>query len=173
MNRTRLIAGILTLSVALLVLAYGKLTAPQAVDVAANVTPPPASADEGRAETEEEKVRRKLLGSWQDHYQGKRTMTLNADGTGTMLVELTGLQATLFAPKLRFDMTWALAKKVLTMKTIGGEPADKVNLILNTMGNSAADTILELTDDRLLLLDANGKTRYDWRRVEKDEAEKK
>jgi hypothetical protein len=122
-----------------------------------------------KVETEEEKRRRTLLGIWQDEYQGKRTMTLNADGTGTMLVELSGLQAMLFAAKLRFDMRWSLEDKKLKKQTVGGEPADKVNLILNTMGNTAEDAILEITDDRLLLLDKDGKTKYDWKRVKSDE----
>ena len=94
-----------------------------------------------------------LLGVWQDDYQGKRTMTLNEDGSATMFVELSGAQAFLFAAELRFDMTWSLDGKNLTKKTVGGEPADKVNLILNTMGDTADDTLLEVTDDRLLLLD--------------------
>jgi hypothetical protein len=173
MNRKRVTIGFLLLLMAALVFTYTKLTAPPPVDGAANVTPTVVPAHERREETEEEKQRRQLLGTWQDHYKGKRTMTLNADGTGTMVVELTGLQATLFAPKLRFDMTWSLTGKTFSKKTTGGEPADKVNLILNTMGNSAADTILELTHDRLLLLDANGNTRYDWQRLEREETEKK
>jgi len=116
-------------------------------------------------ELEVDQTRRRLLGVWQDHYRGKRTMTLNDDGTGTMLVELSGVQATLFAPQLRFDMRWSLDGKVLRKRTVSGEPSDKVNLILNTMGNTAEDTILELTDDRLLLLDQDGKTKYDWKRI--------
>lgn len=96
-------------------------------------------------------------------------MTLNDDGTGTMLVELSGLQATLLASKLRFDMRWSLVEKILQKQTVGGEPSEKVNLILNTMGNTADDTILELTDDRLLLLDKDGKTKYDWKRVKADD----
>ena len=36
-----------------------------------------------------------VLGTWQDEYQGKRTMTLNEDGTGTMIVELSGWRAAL------------------------------------------------------------------------------
>lgn len=130
-------------------------------------TTPPAINSE--VETQEEKARRTLLGVWQDDYQGKRTMTLNEDGTGTMLVELSGLQAALFASKLRFDMKWSLDGKKLIKKTVGGEPGDRVNLILNTMGNTAEDTILELSHGRLLLLDMNRKTKYDWRRVKKDE----
>ncbi len=57
----------------------------------------------------------------------------------------------------------------LTKKTVGGEPAEKVNLILNTMGDTADDTLLEVTDDRLLLLDKDGTTKYDWRRVTQHE----
>ena len=66
-------------------------------------------------------------------------------------------------------MNWSLDGRTLTKKTVGGEPADKVNLILNTMGDTAADTILEVTADRLLLLDKDGETKYDWRRVESGE----
>ena len=58
-----------------------------------------------------------LLGVWQDDYQGKRTMTLNEDGTGTMLVELSGWRASLYALKLRFEMQWRLEGKVLKKRT--------------------------------------------------------
>lgn len=147
--------------------AYWKLTTPppSPSDGVADATLPAKSTDNTKPESEEDKCRRMLLGVWQDDYKGKRTMTLNEDGSGTMLVELSGLQAVLVASKLRFDMKWSLDGKKLTKKTVGGEPADKVNAILKTMGNTAEDTLLELTDDRLLLLDKDGKTKYDWRRV--------
>jgi hypothetical protein len=155
-------------------IAYWRLTMPPPLqnDGVADPTLPSKSKDGVKPDTEEDNSRRKLLGVWQDDYQGKRTMTLNEDGTGTMLVELSGLQSVLFASKLRFDMKWSLDGKKLTKKTVGGEPANKVNMILNTMGNTAEDTILELTDDRLLLLDKNGTTKYDWRRAMKNEAKK-
>lgn len=155
-------------------IAYWKLTTtpPLHNDGIADATPPAKSESNAKPETEEEKARRKLLGVWQDDYQGKRTMTLNQDGSGTMLVELSGVQAFLFASKLRFDMKWSLDGKKLAKKTVGGEPADKVNLILNTMGDTAEDTLLEITDNRLLLLDKNGSTKYDWKRVTKDEPSK-
>jgi hypothetical protein len=148
-------------------IAYWWLTQPPASenDGIADAIVPATSKDATTPETEADKTRRKLLGVWQDDYEGKRTMTLNPDGTGTMLVELSGVQAFLVASKLRFDMKWSLDGTKLTKKSVGGEPADKVNLILKTMGNSAEDTLLELTDDRLMLLDKNGKTKYDWKRV--------
>lgn len=120
---------------------------------------------DAKLDDEADRMRKMTAGIWQDEYQGKRTMTLKPDGAGIMVVELTGFQATLMGPKLRFDMTWRIDDKKLIKRTIGGEPASKVNLILNTMGDTAEDTILELTPDRMLLLDKNGKTRYDWKRV--------
>jgi hypothetical protein len=115
--------------------------------------------------SEANQTRKKVLGTWQDDYQGKRTMTLNEDGTGTMLVELTGAKAVLFADKLRFDMQWSLDGKKLIKKTISGEPQNKVNIIINTMGDTAEDTLVEVTEEKLLLLDKDGKTQYNWRRV--------
>jgi hypothetical protein len=168
MNRKRgvLLAGAFVLLAG--GVAYWRLTSapPAPPDDTGPIRPTPDAAGAGSAE---EKARRQLLGVWQDDYQGKRTMTLKEDGAGTMLVELSGLQATLFAPRLRFDLRWSLDGKTFTKKTVGGEPAGKVNVILNTMGNTAEDTVLEVTPDRLLLLDKDGKTRYDWKRIKKDE----
>lgn len=120
------------------------------------------------AESDQETLRRQLTGTWQDEYQGKRTMTLRPDGTGTMLVELSGLQAALFARELRFDMVWELEGRQLKKRTVGGEPAGKVSLVLKMKGNTATDTILESSATRLLLLDENGETEYDWERVPED-----
>jgi hypothetical protein len=36
------------------------------------------------------------------------------------------------------------------------------------MGDRVDEPILELSGQRLLLLDADGKTRYDWRRVDEE-----
>jgi hypothetical protein len=92
-------------------------------------------------------------------------MTLQEDGTGKMVVELDGLKAKLFAPRLEFEMVWAVEKGRLKKRTLQGEPAVTVQLILKTMGDRVDEPILELTQDRLLLLDKDGKTKYDWRRV--------
>jgi hypothetical protein len=109
-----------------------------------------------------------VLGVWQDEYKGKRTMTLKDDGTGTMVVELTGWEATLYASRLRFDMKWSLKGKQLTKTTTGGEPKEKVNIVLNLFGNTAEETIEELTENRLLVIDKD-KKKFDWRRPKTDE----
>jgi len=122
--------------------------------------PPPAAPIDP-----DERFRRLVVGTWQDEYQGKRTMTLREDGKGTMLVELSGMKATLFAPRLRFDMVWSIEGGRLKKRTVGGEPETQVRMVLKMMGDQVDEPILELSSDRLLLLDKDGKTKYDWRRV--------
>ena len=109
-----------------------------------------------------------VVGTWQDEYQGKRTMTLKEDGTGTMIVELSGWRAALSAPRLKFNMKWSLKDGHLKKQTISGEPETQVKMILATMGDHVDEPILELTEDRLLLLDKDGKTKYDWKRVKEN-----
>jgi hypothetical protein len=126
---------------------------------------PVRSEEDAKPTARDDRFRRLVVGTWQDNYQGKRTMTLAADGTGRMVVELTGLKSRLFAPRLEFDMVWSLENGRLKKRTIKGTPATQVQLILKAMGDRVDEAILELTDQRLLLLDGNGKTKYDWRRV--------
>ncbi|MGA2616422.1 MAG: hypothetical protein ABSF26_02355 [Thermoguttaceae bacterium] len=114
----------------------------------------------------DDRLRHMLLGTWADDYQGHRTMTLKEDGTGTMLVELSGWRAALSASRLRFDMAWSVAGGHLKKQTLGGEPNAQVQMILKTMGDRVDEPILELTEDRLRLLDQDGRTKYEWRRVQ-------
>lgn len=111
------------------------------------------------------RLRQMAIGTWEDDYQGKRTMILSPDGTGVMVVELSGLKASLFASRLRFDMRWSVQRGRLKKQTVGGEPAGKVGLILKMMGDRVEEQILELSEDRLRLLDQDGRTEYDWRLV--------
>lgn len=110
-------------------------------------------------------LREEIVGVWQDFYQGKRTMTLRADGSATMLVELSGWKARMFTRLLRLEMTWQIEGGKLHRRTVGGEPADKVEFVNRRVGDRCAEPILQLTEDRLVLLDQDGKQQYDWRRV--------
>ena len=127
---------------------------------AASPEPPAKSSHAAGAD-----LRSGLVGIWQDDYQGKRTMTLNADGTASMVVELSGVKAALFASRLSFDMEWSVEGRTLKKRTTGGEPEAAVKAILATMGDRVEERVLELTPERLLLLDPDGKTKYDWRSV--------
>lgn len=108
--------------------------------------------------------RLRILGTWQDRYKGRRTMTLRDDGTATMVCELEGLNARLFTPVLDLELQWQLKDGVMTRVITGGEPADKVRFVVNLMGARSDETLLKLTDTELHLLDADGETEYHWTR---------
>ncbi len=110
----------------------------------------------------------RIFGTWQDDYRGRRTMTLRNDGTATMICELEGLNARLFTPVLSFDLRWQLEDDVMTRVIVDGEPADKVQFVINLMGARADEKLLALTDTELRLLDADGKTEYHWTRVQEN-----
>ena len=129
---------------------------------------PVSSPDEAEAPADpDDRFRRMVVGVWEDDYQEKRTMTLKEDGTGTMVVELSGWRAALSAPRLRFDMVWSVEDGHLKKQTVGGEPETQVRMILGTMGDRVDEPILELTEDSLVLLDEDGETKYEWRRAQK------
>ena len=118
-------------------------------------SPPAAKARPAPAEPKSDpdaRLRRLAVGTWTDNYQGKRTMDLREDGTGTMVVELSGWRAMLSAPRLRFDMVWSVEGGHLKKRTVGGEPRTQVQMILKTMGDRVNEPVLELGDERLLLL---------------------
>lgn len=122
-----------------------------------------SAADAGAADPDAA-YRKLAIGAWHDEYKGKRTMTLKADGTGLMVVELSGFEATLVGSRLEFDLQWSIDKGVLREHTTGGRPATQVGLITKAFGDHADQPILELTARRLLVLDPDGKTRYDWKK---------
>jgi hypothetical protein len=122
------------------------------------------AAAESQPHSTDDRQRQAMLGKWEDEYRGKRHLTVRDDGTATMVVEPDGIGKRLFAPELTFDIEWSLADGCATMTMIRGEPKSKVQLILKLYGREAEYKILELTGERMLLLDPDGKTRYDWRR---------
>lgn len=109
----------------------------------------------------------RVLGVWRDFYRGERTLTLNSDGSGTMVVKLGGVAKKLFAETLQFDLVWQFEEGRLVMSTVDGRPASKFELIRKLYGDRADYDVLELTADQMRLRDFGGKTEYDWRRPEK------
>ncbi len=124
----------------------------------------PDAAVASQTQSADDRIRQAILGKWEDEYRGKRHLTVREDGTGTMVVEPDGIGKRLFAAQLTFDLEWTVADGCATMKMIRGEPKSKVQLILKLYGQEAEYKILELTGERMLLLDPDGKTRYDWHR---------
>lgn len=114
----------------------------------------------------DEELRDLAVGTWRDYYQGRRTLTLRADGTATMVVELSGIKARLFTPRLVLDIAWSIEDGKMHRRTVGGRPADKVAFVNQRAGVAVAEPIVSLDGRRMVLLDQNGSQRYNWQRVE-------
>ena len=114
---------------------------------------------------EDERLRATAVGTWTDNYQGKRTLILRDDGTGTMTVELSGVRAVLFVARLQFEMRWSVKEGFLHKQALSGEPKAQARMVLDAIGDRTDERILELSKSRMLLLDKDGKTKYDWQRV--------
>ena len=106
-----------------------------------------------------------MLGVWEDDYKGHRILTLRPDGTGTMIVELDGVAAVLFASRLTFHEEWTVQDQRVTMKAVGGDPSGEVKLVLSLHGDSSTQRIVKVTEDRMVLVEEPSETRFEWRRV--------
>ena len=119
----------------------------------------------GSQSSSEGRIQELILGTWEDDYQGKRTLTVRPNGTATMIVEFGGWKARMFTPQLRIETTWTIDEGRFNRQTVGGEPADKVEFVKRRVGDRASDLIVKVTGDRMVLIDQDGETRYNWRRV--------
>ncbi len=128
--------------------------------------PPLGTADgsDQSAVNDDASLRKRALGTWEDYYHGKRTLTLREDGTATMIMQPEGMGAVLFAKELVFDIEWKIQDGILILETVGGKPAKKISLVTKLYGDCAEEEILELTEDRFLVAHDED-TDFDWKRV--------
>lgn len=110
-------------------------------------------------------AQRAVTGEWTGFYQGQRRLTVREGGKATMLVEPEGLGSLLLAPKLTFEVLWKVNGDHLEFETVGGDPADKVEVVVKMFGKHRKHRIVDLKPERIVLLDEDGVTEYVWRRV--------
>ncbi|MDA1016516.1 MAG: hypothetical protein O3A00_18930 [Planctomycetota bacterium] len=167
MQRRRLVAAI-GVVVCLSVVGFRKTVfQPLAMNHNATVSTAPVSpalADE--ADARDAQFRKLIVGTWEDFHEGKRTMVVNPDGTLRLKVELTGAKAWAFVPTSYYNIDWKIEDGLFKKHLIGGEPPDKVAWVMRIFGVDVDERILELTEHRLLVLDPDGRRKYDWKRLD-------
>jgi hypothetical protein len=138
------------------------------------VTPPNLAAGsdsvangEGAA-SDDERLRKLILGSWQQSYYGTRVLTVLPDGKAKMVIRPDSVWAFAFGQQIDLDMFWAIENGRIDYGYTGGTPKEKVELAAKTWGDRWDEQILELTDSRLVLLCEDGKTRSEWDRASTD-----
>jgi hypothetical protein len=167
----RTVAECLGVAAMLAVIVYMAATARDSRLKTSLSVPAPSSQESAAQEvrvgsvSRDENYQRLAVGTWQDFYHGKRTLTLRPDGTATMVVEFTGLKARLFTRRLTLQIVWSIQDGKMHRRTVGGTPADKVEFVNRRAGVQVAEPIVELTQEEMVLLDQNGSQQYRWHRV--------
>jgi hypothetical protein len=160
------ICGLLVLAAALLISRGSK----QPVASLAVSTSPGGTGDKQVSRnpviSQDDRFERLAVGTWQDFYHGKRTLTLRPDGTATMVVELRGWKARMFTSRLELDIVWRIEDGKMHRRTVGGRPAAKVEFVNRRSGVAVAEPIRRLEADVMVLADQDGSREYTWRRVD-------
>jgi len=118
-------------------------------------------------ESTDEKYRKLIVGNWEMDRNGKRFLTVNPDGSAIIDAEISSNWSLLFGKKLKFDIEWSIENGILTMKTIGGEPQGKVDLIVSMYGADRIQPIKILNETTLRLPDDEPEEEdHIWTRVE-------
>ena len=115
--------------------------------------------------TVEERQRKMVRGMWEDHYEGHRVLTIREDGTALMVVELAGVGAFLFGPRLEFDIDWQLINGRVILHTNGGRPEKKARAILSLHTDHAEYYLDDLNEGHLVLRDMKSAKKFEWKRV--------
>ena len=110
----------------------------------------------------------RLVGSWRDSFCGQRTLTLKADGTATMLLELDFAGRLLYGKRLTFDMRWTVNESILTFEILTGSPLDAARSAMKVWGEKFEYRVVQLDDEQLQAWTSDDSTLYKLRRETDD-----
>lgn len=113
-----------------------------------------------------EEILAKLVGKWeQTKSTSKQILTIEENGTATMLVEPQGLWTSVLGKQITIDIEWSLENATLTLKAVGGKPANKLDYIKQLWGSEFVREINSIEDKMFTLRDDNGDVSQKWIRT--------
>ena len=149
------------------------VTSREPLSVATNLEAAATSADEPPRDAQPSSAAfdcKQLVGCWRDGFCGQRTLTLKADGSATMLLELDFAGRLLYGKTLEFDMRWSLNESILSFEILTGHPVDAARSAIKLWGE-AFEYRIELVDhERLHGWTSDDATLYKLRRITNPEA---
>lgn len=108
---------------------------------------------------------RQLVGTWRDSFFGTRTLTLNADGTAQMALELDFAGRLMYGSRLDFDMQWSVEGATVTIDILDGQPAKSAKSAMNTWGSRYVYLLDCVEDKQIEMRDSDGSMNHRLRRV--------
>lgn len=109
-----------------------------------------------------------LIGKWRDSFFGTRTLTLNADGTARMELDLDFAGRLLYGSRLDFDMRWQLEGATVTIDVIDGTPAKAAKSAMSTFGTRYVYLLDCVEDHTVEMRDDDGSMSHKLKRIPSD-----
>ncbi len=116
--------------------------------------------------------REKCIGVWEREESGKRILTINDDGTSTLVYYPTGINGWLLAKKVTMQIEWKIENGKVEFHSLSGLPKASFDMITAKHGRHRVRKILEISDNHFKLFDEKEKkdeAESKWTRVVKDE----
>ena len=110
-----------------------------------------------------------LVGRWRDSFFGTRTLTLNADGTATMVLDLDFAGRLLYGKRLEFDMKWSLENGVVTIDILEGRPAAASKSATGTWGSRYEYLLDRVEEDAVEMRSSDGTMNHTLKRISDDQ----
>ncbi|WP_417390004.1 hypothetical protein [Gimesia sp.] len=108
----------------------------------------------------------RLVGKWeQTKSTSKQILTINENGTATMVIEPQGLWSTVLGKKVTVDIEWQLNAATLTLRAVGGSPENKMDYIKQLWGSEFVREIHSIEDKMFTLRDDQGDVSQKWIRT--------
>lgn len=96
-------------------------------------------------------------------------MTLNADGTATMVLDLDFAGRLLYGKRLEFDMKWSLENGVVTIDILEGRPAAASKSATGTWGSRYEYLLDRVEEDAVEMRSSDGTMNHTLKRISDDQ----
>jgi hypothetical protein len=119
-------------------------------------------------EMETEQVKQLVTGFWKSSYYGTRHLTIREDGTATIYYQPNMLAQFVMGGRLAIHYYWEydLKNTQVLFTATDGYPQKSYEYVLEKWGANQRQTVLDATEQRLLLLDGDNTTKHDWQRID-------
>lgn len=107
-----------------------------------------------------------LLRTWEREYHGSWIMTLQDDGTGTLLIKPSGLWGILIGEEVLVNLDWSVNDGRAELFSVSGEPETAFAAAKLIFGDRRIRKIKELTETRLVFIDEEDNSETEWTRTD-------
>jgi hypothetical protein len=113
--------------------------------------------------------REKLVGTWKQYETGVRWLTVRPDGTATMVVDPDWVAKAVIGSRLTVEIEWTVEEGRALFRSVSGKPETAFQAVCTLYGRDRNRPIVEMTEEKFVLLDESDGSRSEWTRIKKGE----